>query len=332
MKRFLALLLLAASSFHAVAYTVDAAGFLVDSDGRRVGFKQPNGVEIFFPTFNSAIDGFIKPDGSAFAAGVGDVTLTGTQTLTNKTLTSPTLNTPTIATPTITGGTSSGATFTTATLTAPAINGGTATALTGLAVRNAGTGAFDATLAHNGTLTAGRTLTLNLNDAARTVDLSGNLTLAAAFATSGANSLTFTTTAGTNVTLPTTGTLATTAQALAEIICVAASDETTALTTGTGKVTFRMPFAMTLTSVRASVNTAQASGTLLTVDLNEGGTTVLSTKLTIDNAEKTSTTAATAAVISDSVLADDAEMTVDIDAVDAATAAKGLKVCLIGSR
>ena len=34
-------------------------------------------------------------------------------------------------------------------------------------------------------------------------------------------------------------------------IIVAASDETTALTTGTAKVTFRMPYAFTLTSVRA---------------------------------------------------------------------------------
>jgi hypothetical protein len=223
-------------------------------------------------------------------------------------------------------------TLTNKTLTAPTINGGTHTGVTGLGIRSSGTGAFDLTLANSENLTAGRTLTLTVNDAARTIDLGGNITVAGAFATSGANSLTLTTTAGTNVTLPTSGTLATTGQALAETLCVAASDETTALTAGTSKVTWRMPFAMTLTSVRASVNTAQASGTILTVDLNEGGTTVLSTKLSIDNNEKTSTTAATPAVISDTALADDAEMTIDIDAVDGATAAKGLKVCLIGSR
>jgi hypothetical protein len=84
-----------------------------------------------------------------------------------------------------------------------------------------------------------------------------------------------------------------------EAIQLAASDETTALTTGTAKVTFRMPFAMTLTAVRASLTTAQASGTIFTVDINQGGTSVLSTKLTIDNTELTSTTAATPAVISD---------------------------------
>ena len=114
-------------------------------------------------------------------------------------------------------------------------------------------------------------------------------------------------------------------------LVVAASDETTALTTGTAKVTFRMPHAMTLTGVRASLSTAQASGSIFTVDINEGGTSVLSTKLTIDNAEKTSTTAAIPAVISDNALADDAEITIDIDQIGDGTA-KGLKVTLIGER
>jgi hypothetical protein len=113
-------------------------------------------------------------------------------------------------------------------------------------------------------------------------------------------------------------------------LVVAASDETTALTTGTAKITFRMPRAITLTAVRASLTTAQASGTIFTVDINEGGTSILSTKLTIDNTEKTSTTAATPPVISDASLADDAEITIDIDQIGDGTA-KGLKVMLIGT-
>jgi hypothetical protein len=115
-----------------------------------------------------------------------------------------------------------------------------------------------------------------------------------------------------------------------KVIQVAASDENTILTTGTGKITFRMPHAMTLTAVRASLTTAQTSGSIFTVDINEAGTTILSTKLTIDNTEKTSTTAATAAVISDTALADDAEITVDIDQVGDGTAT-GLKITLIGT-
>jgi hypothetical protein len=112
-------------------------------------------------------------------------------------------------------------------------------------------------------------------------------------------------------------------------IQLAASDETTALTIGTGKVTFRIPFAMTLTEVRASLTTAQTSGSIFTVDINENGTSVLSTKITIDNTEKTSTTATTPAVISDSSLAVDSEMTIDIDQVGDGTA-KGLKIALLG--
>ena len=114
-------------------------------------------------------------------------------------------------------------------------------------------------------------------------------------------------------------------------IQLAASDETTAITTGNSKVTFRMPFAMTVTEVRASLSTAQTSGAIFTVDINESGITILSTKLTIDNTEKTSVTAATPPVISDSALADDSEITIDVDQVGDGTA-KGLKITLKGIR
>jgi hypothetical protein len=116
-----------------------------------------------------------------------------------------------------------------------------------------------------------------------------------------------------------------------ESLIIAASDETTALTAAADKVKFRMPYAFTVSAVRASLSTAQTSGSIFTVDIHESGTTILSTKITIDNGEKTSTTAATAAVVNDSSLADDAEMTVDIDQIGDGTA-KGLKVYLIGTR
>jgi len=119
--------------------------------------------------------------------------------------------------------------------------------------------------------------------------------------------------------------------ALPDQIQLACSDETTALTAGTAKVTFRMPYAMTLTGVRSSVTTAPTGSTLI-VDINEGGTSILSTKLSIDATEKTSTTAATPAVISDSALADDAEITIDIDQIGSTIAGAGLKVTLIGTR
>jgi hypothetical protein len=120
-------------------------------------------------------------------------------------------------------------------------------------------------------------------------------------------------------------------QALPVEIQAAASDETTNLTIGTSKVTFRMPHAMTLTAVRASLSTAQAAGAIFTIDINQNGVSVLGTKLTIDNTEKTSTTAATPATIVTSSLTDDAEITIDIDQVGTALA-KGLKITLIGTR
>lgn len=112
-------------------------------------------------------------------------------------------------------------------------------------------------------------------------------------------------------------------------LTVAAGDETTAVTTGTAKVTFRMPGAMTVTDVRGGLSTAQSSGSIFTMDVNEGGASILSTKLTIDNGEKTSTTAATPPVLSDTALADDAEITIDVDQVGDGTA-KGPKVTLVG--
>ena len=114
-----------------------------------------------------------------------------------------------------------------------------------------------------------------------------------------------------------------------EALIFAVSDETTALTAGTSAGVFRMPYGFTLTAVRASVTTA-GTGSVITVDINESATTILSTKLTIDATEKTSTTATTAAVISDSALADDSEITIDIDTVDSGGVGAGLKIYLIG--
>ena len=109
---------------------------------------------------------------------------------------------------------------------------------------------------------------------------------------------------------------------------VALSDETTALATGQ-KAVFRAPHAFTLTAVRASLTTASSSG-LPTIDIKEGGTTILSTKITIDVGELTSTTAATAAVISGGSIGDDAALSFHLDV--AGTGAAGLKVTLVGVR
>lgn len=115
-----------------------------------------------------------------------------------------------------------------------------------------------------------------------------------------------------------------------EIILVC-SDETTALSAGTNKFIFRVPHDMVISNVRASLSTAQGAGTIFTVDINDSGTSILSTKLTIDNTEKTSITATTPVVISDDTVLNNAEISIDIDQIGDGTA-KGLKIILIGHK
>jgi hypothetical protein len=122
-----------------------------------------------------------------------------------------------------------------------------------------------------------------------------------------------------------------TSAAVPESIIIACSDESTALTTGTAKVTFRLPYNMTLQGIRASLTTAQTAGSLFTVDGNVGGVSLLTTRVTLDNTETTSVTAATAPVLLTTALYSDNVITVDIDQLGDGTA-KGLKVYLMGVR
>src|ERR1035437_1314009 len=127
----------------------------------------------------------------------------------------------------------------------------------------------------------------------------------------------------------------TTELGLGKEIGVACSDEYTIITANTmvARVTFRMPYAMTLTSVRASLTTKQNSGgtSTFTVNIYENGASIFApdgSKLTIDDEEKTSTTAAVPPTIADYFLADDSEMTVFVDQCE--STATGLKIWLIG--
>lgn len=100
-------------------------------------------------------------------------------------------------------------------------------------------------------------------------------------------------------------------------------NETQILTTGTAKMTFRLP-AGTVLAVRASLKTASSSG-LPTFDINDDGTSILgANKLSIDANETTSVTAATQTTIANPTIADDSQMTIDIDT--AGTGAAGWKI------
>ena len=114
-------------------------------------------------------------------------TIGGTETLTDKTLTSPVINSPTI-------------------------NNGTANNLATLSLRDATTNTKKLIVTSNAAspvLSADRTLTLDVNNADRTLSLMGNVTLGGALTTSGAHATTFTTGGTTALTLPTSGTVVT---------------------------------------------------------------------------------------------------------------------------
>lgn len=113
-------------------------------------------------------------------------------------------------------------------------------------------------------------------------------------------------------------------------VTVVCSDRTTALTTGTDVASWRSPFAFTLTSARSALKDASTSG-LVTVDVKRNGTSIFTTKITVDANEETSVTAATPHVLTSSTIAvsDDDEFTFNIDG--AGTAAKGLQTTLIGT-
>jgi len=116
---------------------------------------------------------------------------------------------------------------------------------------------------------------------------------------------------------------------------IACSDESTALTTGSAKISWRMPYAYTLLAgeggLRASCNQAP-TGAILTIDVNESGSTIMdSTKLTIAIGSTTSV-GGTAPVLTDVSLADNALMTIDIDQIGSSNAGTGLKVYLIGNK
>jgi len=115
----------------------------------------------------------------------------------------------------------------------------------------------------------------------------------------------------------------------AKYLQFAATDEYSNIAAGANKFSFRVPFSMNITEIRASLVTAQTSGAIFTVDLNKSGASFLFPKLTIDNGEKTSKTASTPVGFGTTVIADDEEITVDVDQIGDGTAI-GLKITIIG--
>ena len=109
---------------------------------------------------------------------------------------------------------------------------------------------------------------------------------------------------------------------------IACSDEGTAIDSTGTKSTFYMPFDFTVSSVRASLTTTSSSGTP-TIDISEDGTSIMTTtKITIDAGDLISTESAVQPVLTDTALADESKITIDVDVTG--TDATGLKVYIIG--
>ena len=126
-------------------------------------------------------------------------------------------------------------------------------------------------------------------------------------------------------------TLATVHSLRTESFLFALSDETSNLASGNDKLKFRMPYAFTLTDIRASVNVAP-TGADIVVDVLKNGVSVTTSNLTIDAGDTTSVGSGSAVVIGTAAIADDDIISFNLTQTGSTDAGKGLKVTLIGHK
>lgn len=127
-----------------------------------------------------------------------------------------------------------------------------------------------------------------------------------------------------------------------DIQCIAMMDRSvligTNIATGTAKDSFFMPYGIVLNSIvdggcYATLAVAQAAGAVVTVNVKVNGNSIFTTKLTFNNNQRTTRTAAAPAVYAAGaeIIPAGSEITIDVDAVGTALA-KGLRVYLVGQR
>jgi hypothetical protein len=112
------------------------------------------------------------------------------------------------------------------------------------------------------------------------------------------------------------------------IVCSAPTGD---LTTGTTKAYFDAPYAFTITSLSASVMTAP-TGASVVVDVNEAGSTIMTTTKLSVAAGSTNSVGSTAPVITDNAIAANARVTFDIDQVGSTIPGTWLIVTIQGVR
>lgn len=100
-----------------------------------------------------------------------------------------------------------------------------------------------------------------------------------------------------------------------------------AIATGAFGGTFVFPFSGKILMVGATVDVAGVTGTMQ-LDINNNATSILSTKITIDDGETTSRTAATPSYVSNTTFAKGDIFTFDVDTVQT-TPAEGLTFFIV---
>jgi hypothetical protein len=107
-----------------------------------------------------------------------------------------------------------------------------------------------------------------------------------------------------------------------DVIGMAGSDETTALSAATSLVSIEMPYDFVITAITAYLGTSGSTSS--TIDINYNGTSILSSAITISAGEylQTNTNISTSSLLENNILS------MDIDS--AGTGAKGLKVWFKG--
>ena len=114
-----------------------------------------------------------------------------------------------------------------------------------------------------------------------------------------------------------------------KVIQFACSDEESDLEVKDGILTFLMPYNMTLLEVRANVKDAP-TGSNMEIDVNEDGVSIFSTKISIDDGEKTSETSSIPYVLSNINLQNESQIVINMDKIGSTVAGVGLKMALIG--
>jgi len=93
--------------------------------------------------------------------------------------------------------------------------------------------------------------------------------------------------------------------------------------------TFRMPQAMTLINIKASLTVAGTTSDV-EIDVKDGSTSVFSTLLTLSPGVKSSEVATTPAVITTATLGDDNEINVFLTKIDSGATGENLKLTIVG--